>query len=88
MPIITDPDLVKVGYYSTPCCYLDLYRIEDEGELEDVQDDLRMWNSGEDRTLRRKVWPTRREALLAIRPQFLHDEESLAEIDVMLLAEQ
>ena len=85
MATITNPDLVRVGYYATFCCHLDLFRIENEEELKDVQEDLQMWESGEDRTLRRYVWPTYREALLEIRLRFLpNDKEPLSEIDALL----
>lgn len=77
---ITNPQDIKIGYWHTECCHLDLEQITTQEDLESVRNDLLGESPFE------KAWKTQREALLAIRQYtfYPNDAEMKAEIDEML----
>lgn len=79
---IENPDNIKINHWYTYCCHLDLYPIETQNELEDIQSQL----SSEDYELCPEIWETQKEALLEIRERWQRSgyPKAVSEIDEIL----
>lgn len=79
---IEHPEDIKIGHWWSICCHLDLYEIQNQSDLTDVQEMVQS-NLTDDDWPHVDIWEAQGEALLEIRSRW-RDSEVITEIDMML----